>query len=102
MISLLFSTGKVAVEMAKTGEIQAVVIAHPALVTVHDIKGTLSLLNQRIPFLNPFLKLQSFILCSEVKCPIEVLGGELDTLSPPKLVHQFENALEENKRVSLY
>ncbi|KAL6620220.1 hypothetical protein ACP70R_035359 [Stipagrostis hirtigluma subsp. patula] len=64
---------KVAVELAKTGEIQAVVISHPALVTVDDMK--------------------------DIKCPIAVLGGEYDSLSPPKLVHQFERALEQNERI---
>ncbi|KAF0922984.1 hypothetical protein E2562_002194 [Oryza meyeriana var. granulata] len=65
--------GKVAVELSKTKETQAVAIMHPALVVVGDM--------------------------NEVKRPIQILGGEFDTISPPKLVHQFEDALDQNRAV---
>ncbi|XP_042477012.1 endo-1,3;1,4-beta-D-glucanase-like [Macadamia integrifolia] len=59
--------GKVAVELAKAGYIQAAVLCHPTFVTVDDIK--------------------------EVKAPIAVLGAEIDHISPPELVKQFEGAM---------
>ncbi|XP_037415766.1 endo-1,3;1,4-beta-D-glucanase-like isoform X2 [Triticum dicoccoides] len=64
---------KVAVELSKSEEIQVVVISHPSLVTVDDMK--------------------------EVKHPIEILGGELDQASPPPIVHQFEQALDQNNKI---
>ena len=67
---------KVAVELSKSQEIQVVVISHPSLVTVDDMK--------------------------EVKHPIEILGGELDQASPPPIVHQFQQALDQNKKVHSY
>uniref|UniRef100_A0A0D9WG89 Dienelactone hydrolase domain-containing protein n=1 Tax=Leersia perrieri TaxID=77586 RepID=A0A0D9WG89_9ORYZ len=58
---------KVVAELAKAHEIQAAVMCHPSFVTVDDIK--------------------------EVKCPIAILGAEIDRMSPPEVVKQFEQVL---------
>uniref|UniRef100_A0A0D9ZYV6 Dienelactone hydrolase domain-containing protein n=1 Tax=Oryza glumipatula TaxID=40148 RepID=A0A0D9ZYV6_9ORYZ len=58
---------KVVVELAKAHEIQAAVMCHPSFVTVDDMK--------------------------EVKCPIAILGAEIDRMSPPEVVKQFEQVL---------
>ncbi|KAK9933504.1 hypothetical protein M0R45_020701 [Rubus argutus] len=58
---------KVVVELAKGDFIQAAVLAHPSLVTVDDIKA--------------------------VKVPISILGAEIDQMSPPEVVKQFEEVL---------
>jgi poly(3-hydroxyalkanoate) synthetase len=42
----------------------------------------------------------SVILSSEVKCPIAILGAEVDKMSPPELVKQFEQVLSANSGVS--
>uniref|UniRef100_A0A0D9WG98 Dienelactone hydrolase domain-containing protein n=1 Tax=Leersia perrieri TaxID=77586 RepID=A0A0D9WG98_9ORYZ len=65
--------GKVAVELSKTKEPQAVAISHPALVVEGDMK--------------------------DVKCAIEILGGELDTISPPEIIKKLEDAFDQNKAV---
>ncbi|XP_050216507.1 endo-1,3;1,4-beta-D-glucanase-like [Mercurialis annua] len=58
---------KVVVQLAKSGFIQAAVILHPSFVTVDDIKA--------------------------VEVPFAILGAEVDQLSPPTLVKQFEEVL---------
>ncbi|XP_010512634.1 PREDICTED: endo-1,3;1,4-beta-D-glucanase isoform X2 [Camelina sativa] len=58
---------KVVVELSKVELIQAAVLLHPSFVTVDDIK--------------------------DVKAPIAILGAEIDKLSPPALVKQFEEIL---------
>ncbi|KAL6865125.1 hypothetical protein ACP4OV_016276 [Aristida adscensionis] len=62
--------GKVVVELAKVHEIQAAVLLHPSLLAVDDIK--------------------------EVKCPISILGAEIDKSTPPELIKQFDQILSAN------
>ncbi|CAM0955628.1 unnamed protein product [Alopecurus aequalis] len=54
-------------------EIHAAVMLHPCPITVDDIK--------------------------EVKCPIAILGAEVDHVSPPELVKQFEQVLSSNSGI---
>ncbi|KAL8153663.1 hypothetical protein V2J09_011423 [Rumex salicifolius] len=58
---------KVVVKLASTDYIHAAVLLHPSFVTIDDIKG--------------------------VKVPISVLGAEIDKMSPPELIKQFEEVL---------
>ncbi|KAI9196697.1 hypothetical protein LWI28_026189 [Acer negundo] len=67
---------KAVVQLAKRDVIQAAVLCHPSLVTVYDIKG--------------------------VEVPIAVLGAEIDHLSPPSLLKQFEEVITANNEVDGY
>ncbi|KAI3803236.1 hypothetical protein L1987_31385 [Smallanthus sonchifolius] len=62
---------KVVVELAKEAEIQVAAILHPLFVTLEDIKG--------------------------VKIPIAILSAEIDNISPPELIKEFEAALVANE-----
>ncbi|CAH8261558.1 unnamed protein product [Arabidopsis lyrata] len=67
---------KVAVELAKQKLVDATVLLHPSRVTVDDIK--------------------------DVNIPIAVLGAELDQVSPPELVRQFEDILASKPEVKSF
>ncbi|XP_062176980.1 endo-1,3;1,4-beta-D-glucanase-like [Alnus glutinosa] len=67
---------KVVVELAKSELIQAAVLLHPSFVTLDDIKG--------------------------VKVPIAILGAEIDKLSPPELLKQYEEVLTAKSEVDGY
>lgn len=64
---------KVVVELSKVDLIQAAVLLHPSLVTVDDIKA--------------------------VKAPTSILGAEIDQISPPELLKQFEEVLSTKPEV---
>ncbi|KAJ4969537.1 hypothetical protein NE237_016238 [Protea cynaroides] len=68
--------GKVVVELAKSGYIQAAVLCHPSLVTVDDMK--------------------------EVKAPVAVLGAEIDQHFPPEYLKQFEGVLSVEGFVKIF
>ncbi|KAL5541691.1 hypothetical protein UlMin_009401 [Ulmus minor] len=64
---------KVVVGLSKFKLIQAGVLLHPSFVTLDDIK--------------------------EVKVPIAILGAEIDQLSPPELVKQFQEILSSKSEI---
>ncbi|KAK2980457.1 hypothetical protein RJ640_028865 [Escallonia rubra] len=64
---------KVVVELAKYSYVLAAVLLHPSFVTVDDIHG--------------------------VKVPISILGAEIDKMSPPELLKQFEATLNAKPEV---
>ncbi|GAB4843477.1 hypothetical protein Ancab_013438 [Ancistrocladus abbreviatus] len=68
--------GVVIVQLAQHGYIQAAVLLHPSFVTLDDIKA--------------------------VKVPTAVLGAEIDQMSPPELVKQFEEILNSKPEVDSF
>ncbi|XP_026407861.1 endo-1,3;1,4-beta-D-glucanase-like [Papaver somniferum] len=67
---------KVSVELSKLADLQAIVMLHPSLVTVDDIK--------------------------EIKVPISILRAEVDHMSPPELVKKFEEILSTKAEVDSF
>ncbi|RDX83066.1 hypothetical protein CR513_36062, partial [Mucuna pruriens] len=67
---------KVVVELAKSKLIQTAVLIHPSSVSLDDIKG--------------------------VDIPIAIIGAEIDQISPPELVKQFEQVLAARSGVASF
>ncbi|KAG6766492.1 hypothetical protein POTOM_030578 [Populus tomentosa] len=72
-----FFSAKVVVELGKSSAfIKAAVLCHPSFVTVDDFK--------------------------EFKVPISILGAEIDQMSPPALLKQFEEVLASKSEVDSF
>ncbi|PHU04957.1 hypothetical protein BC332_25779 [Capsicum chinense] len=67
---------KMVTELAKSDNIQAAMLLHPSLVKVDDMK--------------------------EVKAPIAILAAEIDKISPPELIKQFEDILSSKFEVDKF
>ncbi|KAI3975737.1 hypothetical protein MKX01_023163 [Papaver californicum] len=67
---------KVVGELGKSDDLKAIVMAHPSFVTIDDIK--------------------------EIKVPISILGAEIDKMSPPELLKQFEEVLSTKTEVDSF
>ncbi|KAI3965563.1 hypothetical protein MKX01_010520 [Papaver californicum] len=67
---------KVLVELSKLVDLKAIVMLHPSLVTVDDIL--------------------------EIKVPISILGAEVDHITPPELVKEFEEILSTKPEVDSF
>ncbi|KAI3995049.1 hypothetical protein MKX01_020821 [Papaver californicum] len=67
---------KVLVELSKLDDLKAIVMLHPSLVTVDDIE--------------------------EIKVPVSILGAEVDQMSPPELVKEFEEILSTKAEVDSF
>ena len=95
-------------ELAKAHEIQAAVVLHPGPITVDDIKVNLLSLyfwRRSNTFYNSIANdsepnYSTCYLTSEVKCSFSILGAEIDHVSPPELIKQFEQVLSANSGVS--
>ncbi|KAK7363686.1 hypothetical protein VNO77_05837 [Canavalia gladiata] len=68
--------GRTVTDLGSSGLIQAAVLLHPTYVTVDNIKG--------------------------VDTPTALIGGELDTAAPPKLLKEFEQVLAAKHGVDSY
>ncbi|KAM3204371.1 hypothetical protein P3L10_027780 [Capsicum annuum] len=66
---------KVVTELAKSDNIQAAVLLHPSFVKVDDMKG---------------------------KAPIAILAAEIDKISPPEIIKQFEEILSSKPEVDKF
>ncbi|MCL7028669.1 hypothetical protein MKW94_004440 [Papaver nudicaule] len=67
---------KVLVELLKLDNLKAIVMLHPSLVTVDDIE--------------------------EIKVPISILGAEVDQMSPPEVLKEFEEVLSTKPEVDSF
>lgn len=104
-------------QLAKSDEyLKAVVMLHPSLVTVDDIKRIVWIIFCKPSMFYSFCGL-AFQLCgheqhlesykwttiprihSEVEVPIAILGGEIDKVTPPELVKQFKDAVKPDVRI---